>query len=87
MGVVLRTKLCKAILKSHILTGCDVTTKVGMKAAVLNSELQQYLEPFDKINEPPLESYDKAEYEYLVRVFQKNYKCANFNKLRYEVLQ
>ena len=62
-------------MKSHVLTGCDVTSKVGMKAAALNSEPEQYLE-----------SFEKAE-KYLVRVFQKNSKCTNFDELMNEFLQ
>ena len=42
LGVVFGTQLSKIILKSHVLTGCDVTSKVGTKAAALNSEPEQY---------------------------------------------
>ena len=38
LGIVLGTQLCKIILKSHVLTGCDVTSKVGTKAATIKSE-------------------------------------------------
>ena len=86
LGVVFGTQLCKVILKSHVLTGCDVTSKVGAKAAALNSELEQYLESFGEMNEPSLESFEKTE-KYLVRALQKNSKCTNFTELRYEFLQ
>ena len=61
LGDILGTQLCKVILKSHILTGCDVTSKVGTRAAALNSEFEQYLESFSEMNEPSLESFEKAE--------------------------
>ena len=79
--VVLGTQLCKVILKSYVLFGCDVTSKVGTKAAALNSELEQYLKSFGEMNEPSLESFEKAE-KFLVQVWRKNSKCTNFNQLR-----
>ena len=74
-----------SILKSHVLTGCDVTSKVETKTVALSSEPEQYLESFGKMDEPSLESFEKAE-KYLARVLQKNSKCANVNGLRYEFL-
>ena len=85
MGIIFGTQLYKVILKSHVLTGCDVTSKFGMKTAALNSEPEQYLESFGEMDEPSLESFEKIE-KCLVRVLQKNSKCANFNGLRYEFL-
>ena len=46
LGNIIKPKLCKIILKAHILTGCDVTSKVGTKLAALNSEPELYLESF-----------------------------------------
>ena len=63
-----------------------MTSKVGTKAAALNSEPEQYLESFGEMNEPSLESFEKAE-KYLARVLLKNSKCTNFIELRYEFLQ
>ena len=85
LGCVLGTQLCKVILKSHVLTGSDVTSKVGTKAAALNSEPEKYLESFGEMNKPSMESLEKAE-KYLVQVLQKNSKCTNFNELRYDNL-
>ena len=84
--VVLGTQLWKVILKSYVLTGCDETSKVGTKAAALNNEPQQYLKSFREMNEPSLESFEKAE-KYLVQVWRKNSKCTNFSELRNEFLQ
>ena len=86
LGVILGTQLCKVILKSHVLTGCDVTSKVGTRVAALNSEPEQYPESFGEMNEPFMESFQKAE-KYIVQVLQKNSKCTNFNALRYKFLQ
>ena len=62
-----------------------MTSKFGTKTAARNSEPEQDLESFGEMDEPSLESFEKAE-KYLVRVLQKNSKCANFNGLRYEFL-
>ena len=70
----------------RMLTGCDVTSKVEKKTATLNSEPQQYLESFGEMNDPSLESFEKAE-KYLVRVLQKNSKSTNFNELKNGFLQ
>ena len=85
LGFIFSTQRCKVILKSHVLTGCDVTSKVETKTVALSSEPEQYLESFGKMDEPSLESFEKAE-KYLARVLQKNSKCANVNGLRYEFL-
>ena len=84
LGVVLGAQLCKVILKSLVLTGCDVISKVGTKAAALDSEPELYLESFGEMNEPFLRSFEKAK-KYLVRVLQKNSKCTNL-PMRYEFL-
>ena len=34
---------CSALLKAHILTGCDVTRKVGTKASAFASRPERYL--------------------------------------------
>ena len=62
-----------------------MTSKAGTKTAALNSEPEQYLKSFGEMDEPSLKPFEKAE-KYLVRVLQKNSKCANFNGLTYEFL-
>ena len=86
LGVVLGTQLCKVILKSQALTGCDVTSEVGTKAAALNSESERYLESFGEMNDPSLESTEKAK-TYIVQLLMEYSKCTDFNELRYEYLQ
>ena len=61
LEAVLGTQICKATLKSHVLIGCDVSSRVGTKAAGLNSEPEQYVESFGEMNEPSVESFEKAE--------------------------
>ena len=34
---IMRSNICKFVLKAHVLFGCDVTSKVGTKAAALKS--------------------------------------------------
>ena len=69
-------------MKAHVLTGCDVTRKVGTTFAALNSEPEKYLMSFGEMDEPSNESLQAAE-KYLVEVVKKNSKCDNFNDLRY----
>ena len=61
LGVVLGTQLCKIILKSYVLTGCDMTSKVGTKATALNCEPEHYLESFGKTNKSSWESFEKRK--------------------------
>ena len=86
LGVVLGTQLCSVILKSHLVSDCDVTSKVGTKAAALNNEPEQYLELIGEMNKPCLELFEKVE-KHPVVVLQKNSKRTNFNELMSEFLQ
>ena len=80
LGDLLGPQQCKIALKAHVLTGCDVTSKVGTKFAALNSEPGKYLMSFSEMDEPSNESLQAAE-KYLVEVVKKNSKCDNFNDL------
>ena len=40
LGEVLGSNMCSIILKAHILTGCDVTSKIGTKPAALKTNLR-----------------------------------------------
>ena len=57
---------CLALLKAHILTGCDVTSKLGTKASAFASKPESYLRDFGK--EPPREASLQSAETYLVRV-------------------
>ena len=73
--------MSQIILKTHILTGCDVTSKIGTKIAALNSEPEKYLKEFGEREEPSYDSFEDAE-RYLVEVLKKKSMCTNFNTLR-----
>ena len=38
--------MCNVIMKAHILTGCDVTSKIGSKSAALSCEPERFLQQF-----------------------------------------
>ena len=38
--------MCNVIMKAHILTGCDVTSKIGTKSAALSCEPERFLQQF-----------------------------------------
>ena len=74
--------MCSNLFISHILTGSDTTSKIGMKDAAIKCGQTDYLNNFG------LEYSIKSQFENakkcLVAVLQKNYKSENFDELRYE---
>ena len=74
---------CSVIMKAHILTGCDITSKVGTKSAALQAEPTEFLDTFGEHN--TLENYEaiKGE-EYLVKVLKPKSLSKTFNELRFE---
>ena len=74
---------CSVIMKAHILTGCDVTSKVGTKSAALQAEPTEFLDTFGEHN--TLEYYEAIkDEEYLVKVLKPKSKSKTFNELRFE---
>ena len=69
-------------MKAHILTGCDVTSKIGTKAAALQCETEKFITRFGD-EQSPIIQFLKAE-EYLVKVFKRKTKCKTLNELRLE---
>ena len=70
-----------SLLKAHIITGSDVTSKVGTKAAALKKIPEFCLVKLgDK--EVEGEGFRDAE-RYLVNVLQTNSQCTTFDELRY----
>ena len=67
----------------HILTGCDVTSKIRAKSAALKSDPAMYLKHFGE-NELLELSFVDSEL-YLVKVLQSNSTSTTFNKLQYEL--
>ena len=74
---------CSVLFKAHILTGCDVTSKVGTKSAALKANPEMYLLQFGE-GDRSRASYDNAE-KYLIKVIQPNSKCSSFDELRYNL--
>ena len=82
LSVALEEIKCKAILKSLILSGCDVTNKVGSKAAVLKNLPDNFLQEFGENNDSNIQdSYQEAE-KYLVKVWCSSSHSSTFDELR-----
>ena len=75
------TNISRMILKAHILTGCDLTSKVETKAASLNAFPAKLLQDFGEgnVTDPRFHNAEK----YLVNVIKRNTKCETFDELRY----
>ena len=70
------------ILKAHILTGSDVTSKVGTKTAALKAQPERYLQDFGE--NTFVTDLVQAE-KYLVNVVHAKSTCATFDELRYNI--
>ena len=71
------------ILKAHVVTGCDVTSKIGTKSSALKKNPERFLHDFG-IGEPSDAVFGHAE-QYLVNVLQVNSQCKTFDELRYKM--
>ena len=71
-----------SLLKAHILTGCDVTSKVGTKLAAVNSIKKG--NALTKFGGEFFDSRKSAEV-FLVNVLSISSKCETFDELRYEM--
>jgi hypothetical protein len=78
---ILGTDKSLALLKAHVLTGCDVTSKVGSKAAALKAEPEIYLKDFGE--EPITQTVLQQAEKYLVKVTKPNASIDTFDDLRY----
>ena len=68
------------ILKAHVLSGCDVTSKVDTKRAAINNYPEKYLNSFGE-GDPCESSFKQAE-KYLVKLLQPNSVCEIFMFLK-----
>ena len=68
------------MLKAHILTGCDVTSKTGFKTAAFKACTEKYLYDFEE--EFHDYHFQMAE-KYLVKVIEPNIAVKSFDDLRY----
>ena len=73
---------CKVLLAVHILTGCDITSKVGTKAAALKAHPLKYLSGFAQDIDSVEEDIEMAE-QYLVQVFKNGSDLKTMDGLRY----
>ena len=75
-------ELHSVILKAHILTGCDATSKIGTKKGALKASPEKYLSKFGNDRRDVL-SYENAE-SFLAKVLNASSQSNTFNDLRYE---
>ena len=71
------------ILKTHVLTGCDVTSKIGTKSSAMKINPERFLQVFGVV-EPSDIAFKRAE-RYLVNVIESSSNCMTFDELRYEM--
>ena len=83
LGVVIGSNMCSVILKEHILSGCNVTSKIGTKPAALKKRPEKYLKRFGE-DETLHSSFQDTE-NYLVNVLYPTTKCTTFDQLRHEL--
>ena len=76
-------EMCSVILRLHVLTGCDVTSKIGTKYGALNTKPIDYLKTFGQSKNLCHEEAEKAE-SYLVKVLRPSSACTTMNELRLE---
>ena len=67
------------IIKAHILTGCDLTSKVGTEAAALKAFPERFLKDFGE-GDLTDATFQHAE-RYLVTFVKYNTKCETFDEL------
>ena len=74
---------CQMVLKVHGLTGCDVTSKLGTKAAGMKADIRQLVNfGVSELVDPS--SFVLAE-KYLCGVLYPNESCQTFDTLRYRL--
>ena len=75
--------LLDVLLKVHIPTGCDITSKIGTKSAALKSDPHMCLKKIGE-NELLESCFVDAEL-YLIKILQSNSPSTTFDELRYEL--
>ena len=83
LGQQLGWEKCSALLKAHILTGCDATSKIGTKAPAVFSKRESYHDDFGI--KPLRDSSFVCAKKYLVRVIRPKSNCKTFEDLRNEM--
>ena len=75
---------CKVIFKAHILSGCDITSKIGTKTAALKANPQTYLNKFGEESDLSIHEMSMAE-RYLIKVLHPKSTSTSFDQLRVEM--
>ena len=73
------------LLKVYTVTGCDETSKIGIKAPAVASKSESYLDNFGF--ESLRDSSFVCAKKYLVRVISSKPNCKAFNNLKYEMFK
>ena len=82
MAEILGTKTSQALFKAHILTGCDVTSKIGSKTEAFKACPEKYLYDFGEVFHNY--HFQMAE-KYLEKVIKPNIEAESFDDLRYVI--
>ena len=72
----------KLIMKIHIVSGCDVTSKIGTESAALKKNPDEYLQLFGEKGVDNDLAFKNAE-KYLLELLRTGSKCSTFDELRY----
>ena len=75
--------LSKVVLKAHVLTGCDISSKVGTKYAALKCEPVSYLQNFGDTSPQMSEEEMTLAESYIIQLIQKKSTCETMDDLRY----
>ena len=67
-----------------VLSGCDVTSKLGTKQASLNAKPGVYVRQFGEDNQLTIDEMKNAE-KYLIKLFRPKSLCTSFGQLRFEM--
>ena len=73
---------CIAILKSHVLSGCDATSKVGSKSTVLKNLSDNFLQEYGENNDSDIQDSYQEAIKYLVKVWCSSSHSSTFDELR-----
>ncbi|KAL4238796.1 hypothetical protein ACF0H5_003503 [Mactra antiquata] len=78
--------LCRVIIALHVLTGCDLTSKVGTKRAALKANPELYLTLFgNSLDEENRREILALAERYLVKVCKPSSSCETMDELRYSM--
>ena len=82
LAEILGTEKSRALLKAHIWTVCDVTSKIGSKTAVFKACPEKYLYDF---GEEFHDYHFRMAEKYPVKAIEPNIAAKSFGDLRYVI--